>query len=71
MASKTSRRYLEHSLTADDLKLLKQVALRGDCSLKELVTQLIHHFISGRLQMRDMRETPSVEHGRDAHVITR
>jgi hypothetical protein len=40
-------------------------------TLKELVTELIRYFVSGRLQNTWDRETPSVEHDSDPHAITR
>jgi hypothetical protein len=51
----TNRFYLEHSLTDEQLKALKRVALEYDSSVKQLTTWLIANFLQGKLVVRDMQ----------------
>jgi hypothetical protein len=53
MANKNGRSYLEHGLTADEMKALKRIAVEYDASVKELTTWLIANFLEGRLIVRE------------------
>jgi hypothetical protein len=50
MANK--RVYLEHQLKEEELRRLKEIALKGGCSIKWLTTELVRNLINGRLTMR-------------------